>query len=444
MTKLEGEGPKLERVLGVGTTALVGLGVAIGSGILRTPPVVAQQLRDPVWILVAWGLGGLAMLASSLVMAELATRFPRSGGEYAWLQAAYGRFTAFFFGWGYTVFIVGGGAGTIAAAFGDAAVELIGGTYPRAWAGGAVIVVVLANMAGIRAGAAMQNLLTVLKVVIVLGVFGLALWAGAPPAAASVAPVVTEPGLGAWILALPPVIWAYAGSTDAVKLGGEIRDPSRTIPRALFASIGSLALLYLLVNAGLLYALGVDGLAESELPVVEVTGRVLGPAGAGLVAAASSVVFLGGLSSTMLATVRVAWALGRDGLGFGFLGRMSPSQSPNGALAFVGAIAFSFAVFRDFESILGVYFLAGAILFGLVYASLLVFRARDPVGGPPQGVFRCPAPHLMVGLMLTVQGAMAIRLVLANPFDSLLTLGALAALAVLGYGWVVARVERDG
>lgn len=420
---------KLDRVLGVGTTVLVGLGVAIGSGILRTPPVVARHLGDPWLVLGAWALGGFAMFGSSLVMAELATRFPRSGGEYAWLREAYGSFAAFFFGWSYTVFMVGGGAATIAAAFGDAAALTTGLGDPRAWAGAAVASVVVANMAGLRAGAALQNGLTGLKILIVFGIAALGILAG-PAADAPTAGA----GTGAsWVLALPPVIWAYAGSTDAVKLGGEVRDPARVIPRALFAAIGTLTVLYLLVNGGLLYALGVEGLARTELPVAEVATRVLGTRAAVGVAAASALVFLGALSSTILATVRVTWALGQDGLGFRFLGRMSQGQSPRGALAFVGLIAFSFSVMRDFEAILSIYFLAGSILFGLVYASLLVFRVRDGDAGPPKDAFRCPAPWFWVGTMLLVQGAMAVRIVLESPGDALITLAVLGAVAGLGY-----------
>lgn len=424
----------LERVLGVGTTALVGLGVAIGSGILRTPPIVAGHLGNASFILLAWLLGGVAMFGASLVMAELATRFPRSGGEYAWLKEAYGPFAGFFFGWGYTIFLVGGGAATIAAAFGDAAVATTGFGHPRAWAAGAVVAVVAANMAGLRAGAVMQNALTALKILIVLAIAGLGIWAG--PAAPN--PTPTPMGEASWVLALPPVIWAYTGSTDAVKLGGEVKDPSRAIPRALFGAIAALTLLYVLVNAGLLYGLGVEGLAASKLPVAELATRVLGPRAAGGVAAATALVFLGGLSSTVLATVRVTWALGRDGLAFGFLGRMSASQSPRGALAFVGVVAIGFAAFRDFEAILGIYFLAGAILFGLVYTSLLVFRARDGAEGPGPGVFVCPAPYLWVGLLVLVQGAMAVRIVAENPVDASITLALLAVVSGAGY-WVLTR-----
>lgn len=425
-------------MLGFGTTVLVGLGVAIGSGILRTPPLVAQQLGTGWAVLLAWALGGLAIFVSSLVMAELATRFPRSGGEYAWLREAYGPFVAFFFGWAYTIFMVGGGAATIAAAFGDAAHGLFGGLPAKGWAGLAVVTVVGANMAGLKTGAALQNVLTVFKVLIVLGIVGAGvLLTDSPPPVDSSAPGLPS----AWIAAVLPVIWAYAGSTDAVKLGGEIENPQRAIPRALFAGAAALTLIYVLVNAGLLAVLGVDGLAASTLPMNVVAERAFGPTGRGLVAAGSAIVFLGGLSSTVLATVRVAWALGQDGHGFGVLGKMSARQAPVGALAVVGFIALGFAVWKDFESILGIYFLAGSILFGLVYASLLVFRRRDRTSGTkPEGIFRCPAPTVLVGLMLLLQGGMAVGVVMNSPWDAVATFGLLGVVAL---AWRVSGGRRQ-
>ncbi len=416
--------PELSRVLGPVTTVLVGLGVAIGSGILRTPPLVAQELGHAPLVLLAWGLGGLALFASSLVMAELATRIPRSGGEYAWLREAFGPFAAYFFGWGYTLFMVAGGAATTAAAFGDAARELLGGDS-RMFAAAAIAVVAAANMVGLRTGAALQNLLTVVKLGIVLAIAAVA--AGLGPAPEPVEPRAL-PGAGAWVAALPAVIWAYAGSTDAVKLSGEVKDPSRRLPASLFLAIAVLTAVYVVVNGAFLYGLGVEGLAGSTLPAAEVARRAFGRTGETYFAAASAVVFLGGLSSTLLATVRVAWALGQDGRGLGLLGRMNQGQAPVYAIGFVAAVAILFALNRDFEEILGIYFFAGAILFGLVYASLLVFRRRDQ-GAMPPGVFRCPGAPVIVAALLLVQGAMAVLIATESPGDALATVLVLAAVA---------------
>ena len=422
----------LSRLLGSSTVLLVGLGIAIGSGILRTPPLVASELGHPIWVLMAWAFGGFVILVSSLIMSELATRFPESGGEYAWLREAYGPEIAFFFGWGYTIFLAGGGVATIAAAFGDAAYELYGGLSHYAWAGIAVVTVTCVNMLGLSLGAAMQNLLTLGKIGVLLVLALGAIQAGGETSNQ----VFTFPSMGewpsatSWVLALPPVIWAYSGSTDSVKLAGEVREPAKSMPKALIGSTVALVVIYLFVNFGLLYGMGLAGLSESKLPAADIAGQLYGDFGGRAVAVALAVVFLGALSSTVLATARVAWALGKDGLGFRALGFMSERQAPVVALSLVGGIAFVFALIRDFEQILGIYFLASALLFGLVYASLIVFRLRERSGlSASDGVtriYRCPMAFVSVGFMLAVQLSMAVVIAVNAPMDAVGTLGLLA------------------
>src|SRR5262245_2372691 len=117
--------PRLQRLLGAATALLIGMGVAVGSGIFRTPGQIAAELGSPLLIMVAWMFGGAFVVGAGLVTAELATRFPEAGGEYVYLREAYGPFCGFLFGWGYSVFILGGGTAIIAAAFGEATASLL-------------------------------------------------------------------------------------------------------------------------------------------------------------------------------------------------------------------------------------------------------------------------------------------------------------------------------
>lgn len=432
---------ELRRALGPVTTTLIGLGIAIGSGIFRTPGTVAEALSSPALILATWFLGGLFVVASSLVSAELATRFPQAGGEYVYLREAYGPFSAFFFGWGYTIFIAGGGAATIAAATGEAAAEL--GGWPQTWApylGAAAIVLITAlNLLGLTVGAGLQNLLTVVKLGVVALVTMAALW---------IRPVVNEwPSValtpGAWVGAFLPVLWAYEGSTDAVKMAEEVKDPERAMPRALLASATVLTVVYLLVNAAYLIGLGPE-LAGTRFAASLVLGRLWGPVGPRIFAALAVLVFLGALSSSILATVRVAFALARDGLGFSVLGRMSAAQAPVASFLLTAAIASAFTLFRGFGQILGIYFLAAAVLFGLSYGSLLVFRARDR-GPKPPGQFRAPAgPWLAVGLIV-LQLFLGLMILKESPRDGVGTLVLLGICALLYWplSWRRARLAAS-
>lgn len=427
------------RVLGPTTAYLVGLGVAIGSGIFRTPALVAQELGSPAWMLGAWAFGGLFVFLSGMVSAELATRFPEAGGEYVYLREAYGEFVAFFFGWGYSVFIIGGGAATIAAAAGEAAAELL--ALDPAWAkplaAASVVAVVGVNALGVKAGAGLQNVLTAIKILALVAVVGAALALGEASTDWG-RPLVLPEGrslVAVLVAALPPVLWAYEGTTDAVKLAEEVEDPQRALPRALLGSALTLTVLYVGANVAYLLVLTPDQMAGSRFAANDVMATLFGEVGRRLMTALSLVVFLGALSATVLATVRVTFALARDGLTFPIMARMSKHQAPVPALVAVGGIAALFTLARGFQQILNIYFLAAAILFGLAYGSLIVFRRRDAVQGRVQGVFRCPAGPVVATALILLQLAMASLIVVHSPMDSLYTLLLLAAVAGLYVVW---------
>jgi APA family basic amino acid/polyamine antiporter len=436
----------LRRIIGAPTALLIGMGVAIGSGIFRTPGEVAGQLGTPGWILAAWTIGGAVALMQALVTAELATRFPRAGGEYVYLREAYGEFVAFFFGWAYTVFILGGAAALLGRAFGDFTCELF--EVDPQWAGRfgmpAIVLVAAVNALGLRIGAGVQNALTVLKAAALLALIGAAfLWGGsatgpAVVAAASMpssipattsAPVGGLALMGVFIAAMLSVHWSYDGGTDAVKMAEEIRDVRRALPRALIGCAVTLTLLYVGVNAAMLWVVPADQMSGYASVPGEVMRRLFGPVGRTVMLATVMVVCLGALNSMLLSAIRVTWALARDGLAFRFMARMSDAQAPVWALAVVTGIAGVAVFWRRFEELLGIYYFASAILFGLAYASLILFRRRESAF--PETVYRCPAGPVLAVILIAIQFAIAARTGITQPGDVLRTTLALAALALL-------------
>ncbi|MEQ8278910.1 MAG: amino acid permease [Deltaproteobacteria bacterium] len=429
----------LRRELGTVTAFLIGLGVAIGSGIFRTPSLVSGVISAPWMIVGLWGLGGLFILCSGLVSAELSTRFPQAGGEYVYLREAYGELPAFFFGWGYTVFIIGGGAATIAAACGEASAELFGvdQAYARYFGAGALVAVTGINAIGLKAGAWMQNVLTATKVLAIVGV-SIAAFTWGDSTTDWTAPLVVPEDrtlFATLVLAFPPVLWAYEGTTDAVKMAEEVDDVHRALPRALIGSALTLTLLYVTINIAYLSVLAPSEIAASRFAPSDVMAKLFGEVGHKVMTLLSLVVFFGALSSTILATVRVTFALARDGLAPRGLARMSKSQSPVIALCTAASIALVFTLARGFSQILSIYFLAAAVLFGLAYASLLVFRHRDPPEGPPKHVFRAPGGPVIALLLILTQLAMGAMIVVESPLDSLYTVLLLASLAVIYKVW---------
>ncbi len=432
----------LKRLLGPTTAFLVGLGVAVGSGIFRTPSLTAASFGSATGMILAWVFGGLFVLAAGLVTAELATRYPRAGGEYVYLREAYGEFVAFFFGWSYTFFIIGGGAATIGAACGEVMAVLLGWGPQTAkpLATATVAAVVLVNVAGLRTGALFQNGLTIAKLTAVVIVAAVGLFGGSTAVDWSRPVLPAGGGWFAFLAALPPVLWAYDGTTDTSKLAEEVSDVRRALPRALVGSALTLTMLYVVVNLACLSVLTPEEMARHDFALSAAMGRILGPSGERLVTVVSLIVFLGALSSTLLATVRVTFALGRDGLAPRAFGRMSSAQSPVAAYIAVGLVAAMFTWNRGFVQILDIYFLAASILFGLAYGSLLVFRARDRAsGGFPATVFRCPGGPILSLTLIVIQAALGIRIIVGSPGDSLRTLG---LLAVLGAAYLVVRSQR--
>ncbi len=442
----------LRGLLGPVTVVCVGVGGAIGSGIFATPGEAAAILSSPWLILLAWLVAGLITLLQTLVTAELATRFPKAGGEYQYLKAAYGDFAAFFFGWSFTVFIIGGGGGTIAAALGEFAAELLG--MDQRWSApvlgcGAVVAVTVVNALGLRTGAFAQNLLTILKIAALLAIgIGAIVVSGrltplpAVESAAPGSPVATGGMLEAFLLVLLPVFWSYAGATDSAKLAEEVKDVRRSLPLALLGSALLLTAVYCLYNYALLCAVSPAEMAgRRSVPALAFRG-VEGLPISDLILLASVLICLGSISSVFLANVRVTYALARDGLTFSVLGRMSRGQAPVGSLIVGGAIACGFVWFRTFGEILRIYFMGSTVLFGLTYLSLIVFRWRDRQAGRPfpDRVYQAPAGSLLAILLILMEVVIAASIIRSDlrekTYDSLWTLALLAGLAMLYVVWI--------
>lgn len=435
---------ELKRILGAPTALLIGIGVALGSGIFRAPGEVAASLPSTGWIVIAWIAGGIVALMQGMVTAELATRFPKAGGEYVYLREAYGDFVAFFFGWSYTVFIVGAGAASIARALGDFSVELfqVGVTWAGPFAALAIIATTIVNAIGLRTGAATQNTLTALKVLALLVVAGVGLFYTQPardvgPAAA---PGLTGlPSLSASLTGFLAVFWSFAGTTDSVKLAEEIQDVRRALPRAVIGSAAALTVVYLLFNVALMRVVPAADMAGMPSVPGEAMERALGASGRSAMLVTAILICLGALTSTVLTTVRVTFALARDGLAFGVLSRMSKAQSPVPALILVAAVAIVLACSREFGRILGIYFLASTVLFGLAYASLILFRMRED--SVPPNIFRCPLGIAQALVLIVFQLALAVNIAWTQPKDAQYTLLLLAFFAVLYLVW---RKRADG
>src|SRR5688572_4885306 len=204
------------------------IGIVIGAGIYETAPFVLANVKSPAHALGVWALGGVLSLIGAACYAELASAYPRSGGDYVYLSRAFAPALGFLFGWAQLAVILTGSIGMMAFVFADYA-SALWGTTPSVAATASVIVITAFNAAGVVAGKTAQNVLSVVKVLglILVIVAGLAFGESSP------APTTSAAGAGSFGLAMILVLYTYGGWNDAAFVAAEVRDPGRNIPRAL-------------------------------------------------------------------------------------------------------------------------------------------------------------------------------------------------------------------
>lgn len=421
-------GPVLARRLGLPDATLVVVGGIVGAGIFLNPSVVARQMASPVWILAAWAAGGLVALMGAWIYAELGSERPEAGGQYVYFREAYHPAVAFLYGWGLLWVIQSGGMAAVAVTFAMYARGLMGwGFDDRLIAVTALLGLTGINCLGVRAGATTQSALTVLKSLAIAGLIAAGLLGSVsalPAPASGSTPPVPEGDLFLLLGALVPVLFAYGGWQTAGFLAGEVRDPARTLPRALVLGITGVITLYLATNLACLRALGPEALAATQTPASDVMRRTLGEPGARWIAVGILVSTLGFLSQGMLTAPRVYFAMARDRLFFPWLARVHPtSRVPVPAIVLQGGVASVIACTGRYETILNYVVSVDFVFFGLAGVCVFLFRRRP---GSHAG-FRVPGHPWTTLAFTAICWLVVADLVRRQPRDSLIGLGILAA-----------------
>ncbi|HTD87866.1 MAG TPA: amino acid permease [Candidatus Binatia bacterium] len=311
--------------LGLWDIVSIILGIVIGAGIYETAPFIFQNVSSPAMGLMVWLAGGILTFIGGLCYAELASTYPRSGGDYVYLTKAFGRWAGFLFGWMQLAVLMTGSIGMMAYIFADYAVTLrkFGPASEFIYATAAVSGLSIANLVGLVFGRRTQNFLTGLKVlaigsIVIAGFF----WT---EAAAAKAPIVA--GSGSLGLAMILVLYTYGGWNDAALVAAEVVDKPRNLPLAFMLGTGSLMLVYLLVNGAYLNALGFQGARESKAIAADVLARPFGTFGAKAMAIFVMVSALGALNGMIYTGSRIYASLGEDYPALNWLSRWHPRRS---------------------------------------------------------------------------------------------------------------------
>jgi amino acid transporter len=425
------------------------VGIIIGAGIFQTPAKVCAAMGSPCAALWLWIGGALAALCGALCYAELAAAYPTDAGEAEYFARAFGPFFGWFFTWVQLVcFRTAAAIVSIAYVFADHARELAAGPT---WllVGGAIVVLTGVNALGLRPGKWTQNTLAAVKVTGLTAVVLAGLLATAPDQ-----PAVTR-NSAPLALAVVMIMYAYSGWHEAAYIVGDLRDPSRSLPRAMSFGVGAVTAVYLAVNLAALHALGFDGLRDladrGEGFGVPLFHRA-GIPGA-LFAVLVVIVTLGSTNGTILSGSRLFAAVGEKQPGYGWLSKARTKRdAPLAALfiqaaiclAFVAVIELTGATRKDQQGQSGFDRVVAAtspvlwlVFFGAGLA-IFVLRGKEPDRPRP---FRVPLYPLVPAVYLAACVFMlyeSIAYALANIGPEFwLTVGLLAL--GMPYRWVTAR-----
>jgi basic amino acid/polyamine antiporter, APA family len=388
----------LQRRLGPLDAAAIIVSNVIGGGILFTPPQVAAAVPNPYMFLGTWVAGGLLAFAGAMAYAELAALRPRAGGEYVYLRAAFGKLAAFLTGW--TSFVAGF-SGAIAASavvlafyvgrFIPAAndptplfvipLPLVPLTFSRQAfvALAAIFLMAWIHLRGVGPGRFVMNLLAGLKVsaLLIFIALGFSLGAGSP---ANLVQSAGPASGGAWLLALIPVMFTYAGWNAAAYVAEEVHEPGRNVPRAL--ALGTLAVvaIYFLLNLLFLYVLPVGELAKVQGSVLDVIAdRLLGVRAGDIMGFVSIVSIAASISAMTFAGPRVYYAMARDGLFFRGAATVHAKYKTPATSIVAQALWSGLLVLSGGANALTTYTGFAVVLFaGFAVLSLFVLRQREP------------------------------------------------------------------
>jgi APA family basic amino acid/polyamine antiporter len=487
--------PRLSRELGGIDATTIVMGSMIGSGIFIVSATSAQLVGSPGWLLAAWAISGLLTVCGAVCAAEVAAMMPRAGGQYVFLREAYGPSAGFLFGWSMFLVVQTGTIAAVAVAFakffgviwpaisdtqflisprhlGETGYAL-GLSTQQAVAIAVIALLTLLNTRGLRTGKTIQNTFTFTKTAALIGLIVVGIFFGWKSDAAAFTSSWWNPSANGWTVAGAQKELTGMGKLAFVLLlgkamigplfsqtswnavtftGAEIRDPGRTLPRALVIGTASVVTLYLLANVAYIVALPFAAIEHAEQNRVGtlLMSKVLGDRGVLVMAAAIMISTFGCINGLILSGARVMYAMARDGLFFRQVGTTNARHVPAVGLWLQGGWAIMLALPMTVK------LEAGQSIYGNTYGQLLDFltpvdltfymllvgsvvalRIKAPHAERPYRTFLYPLPVIFY---LSVAGLLVVDFIYLDPKTS--GIGYAIALAGIPVYWLRSRFSR--
>jgi amino acid transporter len=416
------------------------VGIIIGVGIYETAPTVAASMGSGAKTLAIWLIGGVLALTGALCYAELASAYPREGGDYVYQNRAYGGWAGYLFGWSQLAIIRPGDIALMAFVFARYAQTLYNPFEHagRIYAAVAVVVFTIINVLGVKEGKWTQNILTVIKALGLLTIFATGIFAAGQPLTPAEPVALTTGGLK---LALILVLFTYGGWNEMAYVAAEVKRPQENIVRALVIGTTVVTVLYVLVNSSFLHALGYAKMVSSQAVASETLGTAfpeMASRGIGVLICISA---LGAVNGLIFTGARISYALGVEHSSFRGIGRWSGRLgTPVWAL-----------IVQCFLS-LTIVFLAGSFIDTILYTapvvwlfflatgiSVFVLRHKEPQTPRPYRVTGYPMPVVLFCVCCIFMLYSSVTYALANKPVGLLTVTCVLLAGVLVYWFTDVR-----
>lgn len=419
--------------LGLVTTVSIVVGGVIGSGIFKKPAVMALQLGSPEWLLFIWVLAGVLTLFGALTNAEIASMIPETGGQYEFFRTMYGEFMAYLYGWSMFSVVQTASIASITYIFADSVHSLI--TLPRlsaemeAWSLylpfigsifplkdfgikiltiAAILILTYVNHRGVTFGGTVQVMFTALKILALLFIVAMAFLLGTGNLSHFMLDMTNTQGLStvptdwalvsALVMALSGAFWAYDGWNNITFIAGEVKEPSKTIPRGLFLGMFIIITVYLLINIAYLYILPVNVMSGSSLVAVDVVKSIfssidpgLASLATGFIAIAIMISTFGASNGTILVSSRIYYAMAKKGLFFRSIGTVHPRfKTPSKALIIQGVWSSILVFSGTFDTLTDMLIFVSWIFYAMGAIGVFVLRKKMPDHPRPYRVWCYP------------------------------------------------------
>lgn len=373
----------LLKLLGVGFGIAVTIGGTIGTGILRKPGPIAQQLGDPTLIIAVWLLVGVYALVGSLSVIELGTMLPKAGAWYVYARRAFGDYVGFVIGissWLGSISAMAFGASVMSEYIGLLVPSLAGSLKPVAI--GILALFVGFHWIGVGVASRAQEIMSFFKAVGLL-LFVVACFAFTPESAGVAGPVTVQPlaQQGVWVgllAALQAVFYTYDGWHTAAYFAEEDVNPNQNLPRSMISGVLLIIGIYLLVNLALLHVLPMEQLANSKLPAADAIQLLFGPGSAQVVTFLLMISIMGIINAQIMFNPRVIFAMARDGLFFKSFVSVNAGGTPGLAMILTAAMSVLMILTNTYAKLSDIATFFFVTCYAAGFASLIRLRKTEP------------------------------------------------------------------